>query len=55
MIDALSDSLERPEDELGPGWAEEIARRIGAIERGESKLVPGDEVAARVRAALQKG
>lgn len=53
MIDALTDSLERPDDELGPGWGEEIARRLGALERGESKLIPGHEVSARIRAALE--
>lgn len=54
LVDALNDSLEHRRDELGPGWGEEIARRLAALERGESRLVPGHEVSARVRKTLRE-
>jgi len=52
LVDALEDSLSR-KAALGPGWTDEIARRIARVERGESRLVPGDEVMARVRKSLR--
>ncbi len=51
LIDALADSI-ADDDELSPEWKIEIARRIEAVERGESRLVPGDEVEVRVRRLL---
>ncbi len=54
IVEALNESLEQQGSELGPGWGEEIARRILAVERGESRLIPGAEVAERVRRALRK-
>jgi len=53
LVDALAESLERPQDGLSDEWKTEIARRIEAVERGESKLIEGDEVDARLRAALR--
>lgn len=53
LIDALADSIvSGDDDDLGPEWKAEIARRIEAIERGESRLIPGDEVEARIRETL---
>ena len=52
LVDALTDSLRAVEAPLGPEWTAEIARRMEAVERGESRLIPGDEVDARVREAL---
>ena len=52
LIDALADSIAGDDDELTPEWKAEIARRIEAVERGESHLIPGDEVEARIRATL---
>lgn len=51
LIDALADSIVG-DDDLSPEWKAEIARRIGAVERGESHLIPGDEVEARIRQTL---
>jgi putative addiction module component (TIGR02574 family) len=51
LIDALADSLVG-DDDLSPEWKAEIARRIAAVERGESHLIPGDEVEARIRQTL---
>jgi putative addiction module component (TIGR02574 family) len=52
LIDALADSLMSEDDDLSPEWKAEIARRIEAVERGESRLIPGDEVEARIRETL---
>ena len=54
LVEALSESLERPRDELSDEWKAEIARRIEAVERGESKLIEGDEVDVRLREVLQR-
>jgi putative addiction module component (TIGR02574 family) len=53
LIDALADSIvDSGDDDLSPDWKAEIARRIEAVEQGESHLIPGDEVEARIRQAL---
>lgn len=52
LVDALNDSLESPDGDLSPAWKAEIAGRIEAVERGESRLIPGDEVEARIRETL---
>jgi putative addiction module component (TIGR02574 family) len=53
LIDALADSIVGGDD-LSPEWKAEIARRIEAVERGESHLIPGDDVEARIRQALSR-
>lgn len=52
LIDALADSLVGEGDDLSPEWKAEIDRRIEAVERGESQLIPSDEVEARIRETL---
>jgi putative addiction module component (TIGR02574 family) len=52
LIEMLAESLCAPEHELSPAWKAEIVRRIEAVERGESQLIPADEVEARVLASL---
>ena len=52
LIEALADSIVGEDDDLSPEWKAEIARRIEAVERGESRLIPGDEVDARIRQTL---
>jgi len=54
LADALNESLQTPEDDLSPEWKTELARRIEAVERGESRLIPGDEVEARIRDKLRR-
>jgi putative addiction module component (TIGR02574 family) len=54
LVEALNQSLEGAENDLSPEWKAEIARRIEAIERGESRLIPGDEVEARVHERLNR-
>ena len=53
LIDVLADSLLDTREALSPEWTAEISRRISAVSRGESKLVSGDEVEARIRRALE--
>ena len=54
LVAALNESLETSEGDLTPAWKAEIARRIEAVERGDSRLIPGDEVEARRRKALRE-
>ena len=49
LIEALADSLDEINGDLDPAWSAEIDRRIDAVENGRSRLIPGDEVDARVR------
>lgn len=51
LVSALEASLIGAAD-LSAEWKTEIARRIHAVESGQSRLVSGEEAAARVRAAL---
>lgn len=53
LVDALTESLSA-DHELSPEWNAEIARRIDAVERGESRLIPWEEVEKRVRKALDQ-
>ena len=51
LVEKLLSSLNLPtEAEIDRLWAEEAERRVSQIERGEAKLVPGEEVFAKVRA-----
>lgn len=51
---SLIESLDGPADEgVEEAWAQEIERRMGEIERGEAKLIPADEVFARLRRRLE--
>ncbi|MCX4244170.1 addiction module protein [Paraliomyxa miuraensis] len=53
LVDALNDSLEGRDPGLSPEWSEELGRRIAAVERGESRLIPGADVSARAREILR--
>jgi putative addiction module component (TIGR02574 family) len=51
LIEKLLTSLNLPiDDQIDQLWAEEAERRVSQIEEGKSKLVPGKEVFARIRA-----
>ena len=54
LADVLDESLQDVEADLSPEWKAEIARRIAAVERGESRLIPADEVEARIHASLAR-
>jgi len=50
---SLIESLDGPADpDVDEAWRLEIERRVGEIERGEVKLISGDEVFARLRRRL---
>ncbi len=50
---SLIESLDGPADpDVEEAWRVEIERRIAQIDRGEVKLIPGDEVFARLRRRL---
>ena len=51
LVEKLLTSLNFPVDEeTNRLWAEEAERRVSQIEEGKAKLVPGDEVFARILA-----
>jgi putative addiction module component (TIGR02574 family) len=47
LIESLDPSLDT-EPDLESAWSEEIARRISAIDSGVTKLIPWEEVRARI-------
>jgi len=50
---SLIESLDGPSDsDVEQAWRKEIERRVAQVERGEVKLIPGEEVFARVRRRL---
>jgi putative addiction module component (TIGR02574 family) len=52
LIEALGDSLDGDLAEVDENERAEISDRIDAAERGDMKIIPGDEVAARLAQAL---
>lgn len=53
LAEELLASLEgQLEPEVDAAWDEELRKRIAEVESGAVKLVPADEVFARVRRAL---
>jgi len=51
LVEKLLTSLNLPIDkEINRLWAEEVERRVSQIEEGKAKLVPGEEVFAKIRA-----
>jgi putative addiction module component (TIGR02574 family) len=54
LAEELLASLEADRDpQVDAAWDEELRRRIAEVESGAVKLVPADEVFARVRRALR--
>jgi putative addiction module component (TIGR02574 family) len=55
LVERLLTSLNLPIDkEINRLWAEEAERRVSQIEEGKAKLVPGEEVFAKIRATQEK-
>jgi len=55
LVEKLLTSLNLPIDkEINRLWAEEAERRVSQIEEGKAKLVPGEEVFAKIRAKHEK-
>ena len=51
LVEKLLTSLNLPVDEeIDRLWAEEAEGRVSQIEEGKAKLVPGEEVFAKIRA-----
>jgi putative addiction module component (TIGR02574 family) len=51
LVEKLLTSLNLPiDEEIDRLWAEEAERRLNQIEAREAKLVPGEEVFAKIRA-----
>lgn len=53
---ALIESLDGPTEDpavVEEAWRVEIERRVGEIDRGKVKTIPGDEVFAEVRRRLK--
>lgn len=42
------------DSEIEQAWAEEIDRRLDAYEKGDTTLIPAEEVFARIRARLRR-
>lgn len=54
LILALEDSLDALALPLSDAWRAELDRRVEAVETGESQLIPGDAVDARLRAMFAR-
>ena len=52
LIERLIDSVV-PAPPLHPGWEAEIARRIDDIDSSRVEMIPGEQVLAEVRAAIE--
>ena len=50
LVDRILESLNLPtRPEIDRLWAEEAERRVTEIDRGEVKLIPGEQVFAKIR------
>ena len=54
IIDHLLESISPTNKEVEDAWKEEVERRIDEVESGEVKLIPGEEVFARMRKRYSK-
>ncbi len=55
LVEKLLTSLNLPIDkEIDRLWAEEAEHRISQIENGDVKMIPGEEVFAKIRAKHEK-
>ncbi|MBX9629964.1 MAG: addiction module protein [Burkholderiales bacterium] len=53
LIAALQLTLDPPDPDTEAAWVAECIDRLGAIERGEMKLIDANEVMERARARLR--
>lgn len=54
LIDRLLKSISPTNKDVEEAWKDEVERRIDEVERGEVKLIPGEEVFARMRERYNK-
>lgn len=55
LIDKLLVSTNLPtREDIDRAWAEEVERRCEELDKGKAKLIPGDEVFAKIRRRFAK-
>jgi len=54
LIDHLLDSISPRKEEVDEAWQEEVEHRIDEVESGKVKLIPGEEVFAKMRVRYKK-
>jgi len=55
LIDKLMISTNLPtQKDIDQAWSTEIERRCQALDRGDAKLIPGDEVFGKIRKRFSK-
>jgi putative addiction module component (TIGR02574 family) len=53
VLSVEAEGIELSEAEWDEAWADEAERRHREVEEGKVKMIPGEEVMARVRAILR--
>ena len=53
LAERLIDSLDE-DPEIEEAWAEEIKRRLDAIDRGEMEMIPAGDAVARARGRIEE-
>ncbi|MEX0959211.1 MAG: addiction module protein [Burkholderiales bacterium] len=54
LVDALLQSLDKPDPEIEALWAKEAEERLAAYDRGEIEAIDAEEVFAEIRERLKK-
>lgn len=54
IVDSLLESMQPIDVRIDALWKSEVERRIARHEAGESKLVPGEEVFAKIQKRFAK-
>ena len=54
IVDSLLESMQPIDARIDALWKSEVERRIARYEAGESKLIPGEEVFARIQKRFAK-
>ena len=55
LIDKLMSSANLPtQKDIDQAWSKEVERRCKEVEEGQARLIPGDEVFAKIRQRFSK-
>jgi putative addiction module component (TIGR02574 family) len=54
LVEALSDTLDRPAAELSPEWRTELLARMEELQRGDVTPVEWTDVEARIRETIAR-
>jgi putative addiction module component (TIGR02574 family) len=54
LAEKLLDSLDVEEEELSTEWEEELRQRVTQVQAGTVRMIPGQDVWAKVDARLQQ-